>query len=471
MPDDRSAAALVTQLYERDHGPFALASDPDEVLSEDLVAEIFVRLHGDELRFDHHAGRWFAWQGSHWRRQDTGAATEMVRNVARRAAQNATSDSKAAAMRKAAFVAGAERLAQTDQRVAVTSEAWESDPFLLGTPGGTVDLRSGEMRAADPGDGLTKLSAVAPAETPDCDRWLRFLDDATGRDDDLIEFLQLVMGYCLTGDTREHALFFVYGDGGNGKSVFLNTFAGILGDYATTAAMDTFTASHHDRHATELARLQGARLVSASETEEGRAWAESRIKQLTGGDRIAARFMRRDFFEFSPVFKLLIVGNHRPVLRNVDEAARRRFRLIPFTRKPPSVDKELEAKLRDEWPGILRWAIEGCQKWLDAGLNEPAAVVDATSAYFEDQDTMGAWLEERCTTGAHEFEEKAKLFTDWSEYARAAGENPGTRKAFNDAMVKRGFVPTKARIGSRIPPVFRGVAFSFDPAASGINHD
>ena len=161
---------------------------------------------------------------------------------------------------------------------------------------------------------------------------------------ELQRFLQQMAGYCLTGDISEHALFFVYGTGGNGKGVFLNTVAGILGDYAATAAMDTFTASQGDRHPTDLAMLRGARLVTAAETEEGRAWAESRIKQLTGGDPITARFMRQDFFTFQPAFKLVIVGNHKPVLRNVDEAARRRFNIIPFTRKPPKPDQAARGK-------------------------------------------------------------------------------------------------------------------------------
>ena len=146
----------------------------------------------------------------------------------------------------------------------------------------------------------------------------------------MMRFLQQIVGYCLTGDTREHALFFIYGPGGNGKSVFLNTVSAIIGDYATTAAMDTFVASKSDRHPTDLAGLRGARLVAASETEEGRAWAEAKIKAITGGDPISARFMRQDFFTYRPQFKLVIVGNHKPVLKNVDDAAERRFNIIPF---------------------------------------------------------------------------------------------------------------------------------------------
>ena len=242
-------------------------------------------------------------------------------------------------MAKAATAAAVERFAQADRAFAVTSAIWDRDPMLLGTPGGVVDLRTGELRPAAQGDFITKLTAVAPAETADCPLWLQFLKEATGDDEKLIRFLQQWAGYCLTGDTREHALLFVYGPGGNGKSVWLNTIAGILADYAKNAAMETFTASQNDRHPTDLAMLKGARMVCASETEEGRAWAEVRIKQLTGGDTISARFMRQDFFEFRPQFKLTVIGNHKPLLRNVDDAAKRRFNVVPFTRKPAKPDK------------------------------------------------------------------------------------------------------------------------------------
>jgi putative DNA primase/helicase len=220
-------------------------------------------------------------------------------------------------------------------------------------------LRTGELRPAQRGDHITKSTAVAPSARADCPRWFDFLRQATRGDDGLMRFMQQVAGYGLTGDICEHALFFIYGPGGNGKTVFLNTVKSILGDYATTAAMDTFMANHHDRHPTDLAMLRGARLVSVSETEEGRAWTESRIKQLTGGDPISARFMRQDFFEYRPQFKLLIIGNHKPSLRNVADAARRRFNLIPFIHKPETPDRQLEEKLKSEWPGILRWAING----------------------------------------------------------------------------------------------------------------
>ena len=358
---------------------------------------------------------------------------------------------------KSSFAIGVERFSRSARAFATTAENWDRDLFLLGTPGGVVDLRTGRMRAADPADRITKLAAVAPSTNTGCPRWIKFLHEATKGDEGLIRFLKQMCGYSLTGDTREHALFFVHGDGGNGKGVFINTITKILGEYATTAAMDTFTAGYGSRHPTELASLHGARLVTASETEEGRAWAEARIKALTGGDRISARFMRQDFFEFDPRFKLIIVGNHRPTLANVDEALRRRMNFIPFTNKPKAKDRQLEAKLNEEWPGILRWMIEGCLDWQANGLVRPDVVQAATDSYFGDQDLLGQWLDECCDADPgnnHKWDRSADLFSSWRAYAEKAGEREGSAKSLSEALQKRGFVKGKGTGGVRI---FRGL--------------
>ena len=179
---------------------------------------------------------------------------------------------------------------------------------------------------------------MAPAETPDCPRWLEFLEEITSGNTELVAFLQRWFGYCLTGNISEELLLFVFGPGGNGKTVLLNTIAHIMGAYATMAPIDTFTASQYEKHPTDLAMLRGARLVLATETDEGRAWDERRIKKLTGGEPITARYMRRDFFTYMPEFKPVIAGNHKPTLRNVDDAMRRRLKLAPFLFKPEEPD-------------------------------------------------------------------------------------------------------------------------------------
>lgn len=410
---------------------------PNYTITEDSAATDFVEHHGENLRYCHTTGAWFIFKTTHWKEDETNEAFQMVRMMVRELSelQGVTK------VNKTTFASGVERFARGDRQVAVTHEYWDADPWLLGTPGGTVDLRTGELRESRRNDAITKLTSVAPLDDG-CPLWLKFLDEATGGDAEFIRFLQQWCGYCLTGVTREHALVFVYGPGGNGKSVFLNILTRIFGNYAKTAAMDTFTASKSDKHPTDLAMLRGAHVVTASETEAGKPWAEARIKQLTGGDPIAARFMRQDFFEFSPQFKLVVVGNHMPDLQNVDEAAKRRFNIVPFILTPTKPDHELEEKLFREAGGILLWMIKGCLDWQKNGLIRPASVQAATKAYFSDQDVLGQWIEDRCDVKLGDekhWDKSGDLFDDWSEFCAKAGENPGNKKAFGQSMRKRGF--------------------------------
>jgi hypothetical protein len=206
-----------------------------------------------------------------------------------------------------------ERLAKADRRLAATVDQWDSDQLLLNTPGGVIDLRDGTLRAPSPDDYMTKIAAVAPGG--ECPIWEGFLDRITNGDHELTRFLQRVIGYSLAGLTSEHALFFCYGTGANGKSVLINTVAEICADYHKTAPIETFTVSPTERHPIDLAGLRGARIVASVETEEGRRWAEAKIKNLTAGDRISARFMRQDFFEFTPQFKLICQLRNRSLRR------------------------------------------------------------------------------------------------------------------------------------------------------------
>ena len=262
---------------------------------------------------------------------------------------------EASGIASAKTVYAVERLARSDRRLAATIDQWDTDPWQLNTPQGVIDLTNRAITTAySPKTTLQKSlllrqKATVRVSSPS----LIALPAVTVN---LSAYIQRVLGYGLTGLTREHALFFGYGTGANGKSVLLSTVAGILGDYHKTAPIETFTATNGDRHPTDLAGLRGARLVTATETEEGRRWAESRIKQLTGGDTVAARFMRQDFFEYRPAFKLIIAGNHKPSLRSVDEAIRRRFHLIPFavTIPPEERDGELDRKAERRMAGHPR---------------------------------------------------------------------------------------------------------------------
>ena len=437
--------------YERQKKPSQRPVQAADIVTEDAAALAFTKKYCDTLRYCHSSGQWYEWTGSHWQPDQIAKAFNWARQLIRQMAKSEP-DKVRYVTSKVSFASGVEKYSQRDPALSVTAKDWDAHPFLLATPNGTIDLKSGILRTAKPEEGLTKLTAVAPAETAYCPLWLKFLGEATGDDAGLVRFLQQWCGYCLTGDIREHALCFVYGPGGNGKSVFLNVVSKILGDYSTHAAMDTFTASRNDRHSTELAMLKGARMVTASETEEGRPWAESKIKALTGGDPITAHFMRQDYFTFLPEFKLMIAGNHQPALHNVDDGVRRRFNIIPFTRKPDQPDQELESKLMLEAPEILSWMIEGCLDWQANGLSRPDSVTAATREYFEEQDLFGQWMDDCCDAevgNTYKTGTSGELFARWKSYALAAGEEPGGQKRFGAELQRRGFLRHKGTGGVR----------------------
>jgi putative DNA primase/helicase len=422
--------------------------DLPPAFSDDALALRFCDRHEGVFLFVAAWGKWFRWDGARWRQDDTLYAYDLARLVCREAAPECNGSGNAkAAIASAKAVAAVERLARADRRTAATIDQWDRDPMLLNTPAGVVDLRTGDMRPHRAEDFMTKITAIAPGG--ECPLFLAFLDRITRSDREIVAYLQRVFGYALTGLTREHALFFAYGTGANGKSVLLSTVAGILGDYHRTAPIETFTAANGERHPTDLAGLRGARLVSATETEEGRRWAESRVKQLTGGDIISARFMRQDFFEFLPAFKLFIAGNHKPSLRSVDEAIRRRFHLIPFAVTIPADERdgELTEKLKAEWPGILAWLIEGCLEWQAEGLRPPIAVLDATAAYLEAEDAIAAWIDEGCERVAGGWTSLSALYGSWSDWAAKAGEIAGSQKGLGEKLKTRGFIDHKKTVG------------------------
>ncbi|MEP3441204.1 MAG: phage/plasmid primase, P4 family [Sulfitobacter sp.] len=430
-------------------------------LTEDGVIRAFSDRHEGELLFDHTAGAWFRFGSHRWERETTLLAKHYARAVSTELAKR---DTNAKHLKKVSVWEAVERGARTVRAFAVDASVWDRDSFLLGTPGGVVDLKTGKLRTGRPHDHISKATAAAPVPLGSfdpkrhCPRWIKFLQEALGSDAEAIRFLQQWFGYCLTGDTSEHALVFVYGPGGSGKSTAINVMADLLGDYAINVATSTLTKAKHDAHPEELARMDGARLAFASETEKGKAWAENRIKSLTGGDKITARHMRQNSFEFVPQMKLVIVGNNQPSLSDVDSAIQRRFNILPFDHPPKTKDAKLVDKLRTEFPGILSWAIQGALDWQAHGLDRPQMVDTATSAYFAEQDTFGRWLEEKCDVGGPERDTSGLGFVDtadclwesWQHYAYANGEDPGSKlRVFPETMEQRGFKRVKNRGGIR----------------------
>lgn len=411
--------------------------------AEDTLALQFADLNRGRLRYVAKWGRWQCWNGSVWMPDDTLSVYDRVRDLIRLEAGLAGRNSNKNVPKKmleGRVIASVERLARSDRRLAATTEQWDADPWALNTPAGPINLRSGIQRDPEPLSYATKCAAVSPGGK--LDLWPDFLGRITAGNTELQKFIQRMAGYALTGLTSEHALFFLYGTGANGKSVLVNTLAGIMGDYAISAPVEMFLATKNDQHPTGIASLVGARLVSVVETEKGRRWAEAKIKGLTGGDKISARFMRQDFFEFTPQFKLLIAGNHKPSIRGVDEAMRRRMNLIPFTTTIPKEDRDpdLFEKLKPEWPAILQWAIDGCLQWQETKLAAPATVINATEQYMEAEDGFGQWVNECCDEDRSEFSLVATLFDNWKTWAEKSGEFIGSQKIFSQNLEDRGYL-------------------------------
>ena len=374
-------------------------------ITEMTVAAQIGRVRAGAWRYDPRGRGWYVWSGVCWEGDREAVVADAVTGYclalsAAAAADGQITTTRAEKIQTSGFVGGVVRILKNHTLIHADQDEWDADPFLLGTPGGTVNLKTGEVRPARPQDYITKLTAVAPAAkgTP-CPGWLKFLGQVTKRVGEKQKFLQQWTGIGLSGDVSEQYFVDYYGPGGNGKSVFVGVLARILGAYHCRADLDLFLASRHSKHPTGLMDLKGARMVTCVEVEEGRAWDNRIIKSVTGGDRQKARFMGKDFVEFNPTASFTVVGDHLPNLDSVGPAMRRRVLVLEFLYKP--ADEERREHLADELfdaeaPAILRWAIDGCVDWQANGFTIPECVRVATDEYFEDQDEVGAWLEADC---------------------------------------------------------------------------
>jgi putative DNA primase/helicase len=438
---DKRLSTLTDEHYAafRASQPQPLQSEADAPprFSDIDLALRFVDLEADRLRYVADWGKWLRWDGQCWRFDTTLAVFDLARRLCQGEAAKCNKANAKKMIASAKTVAAVVTLARADRRIAATFDQWDADPWLINTPDGGVDLRLGVKRPHRPEDYMTKMTAVWLRG--DCPLFLKFLDRIMGGDQELIPYLQRLFGYCTTGDTSEQAIFFNHGDGQNGKGVLMSTVSGILGDYCHATPIETFTETKNDRHPTELARLHRIRLVTATETEAGRYWAESRLKEVTGGEKIPARFMHKDFFEYLPNFKPIISGNYKPRLRSVGVAMRRRVNLIPFAVTIPDDEKDtqLAEKLKAEWPGILQWMIDGCLSWQERGLDPPKAVTTATDA---DQDSLSFWLEECCERDPNAWTRTTALFASWKAWAEKAGVRHGDIASFGEALKADGFV-------------------------------
>ncbi len=418
-----------------------IGSDKAE-LTDDGNARRLVAEYSGELRYVPDAGKWVTWEGTRWQwHPDDGPAIEAARDVIRRLPTDHPDLAKHRLQSmRARAIADAVRLARSAPPMRIPASKFDQHPWQLNTPAGVVDLRTGDMAAPTPALFHSKQTAVAPAEMP-TPLWDRFLQTTFQSNAGLERYVQRLAGLTFIGEVLEHILPFAHGPGGNGKGVFAEVLLAIAGDYGTTAPQG-FLVAGRDKHETELANLQGRRVVVASEINENTKFDEAKVKALTGGDTITARFMRQDFFTFVPSHTFWLLGNSQPKVETGGQSFWRRLRLIPFTHSVPEADviENLQQRLVDEeGPGILRWIIEGAVEYAAGGLPTPADVLAATDTYRAEEDHLGRFIEERCSTGGGDTArvEMSELRRAYDAWCKDQHEDAVTTTAFGRQLKQR----------------------------------
>ena len=454
------ALEIVTEHYSRPRG-----KEMTDLGNSDWMVE----LHGADIRYCHPWSKWLVWDARRWRVDDTGAivvrAKETVRRLLAESAKIEDDAQRKAQIKHVMLSESSGRLramiSLAESSVPIQPDELDCDPFLINCRNGTLDLRTGELREHSREDKLTKLCDLNYRRDAVCPKWMRFLERVVPEPSDR-DYLQRAVGLSLTGDVSEHVLLFLYGKGRNGKSTFLGTIYNVVGtDYAFKAAEGLISAKNRgEAHPTERADLFGRRMIICSETSEGQRLAEAAVKDLTGGDKISARRMREDFWNFDPTHKLWLAGNHKPKIRGRDPAIWSRVKLIPFTVSIPPAEqnKKLKDELKKEYEGILAWAVEGCMMWQEHGLIESQSVADATAEYRDEQDALGVFLDEKCEVGERFRCSGSSLYEAYQEWCAASGEHTRTRNEFyvllDDHDFARGRSTSRSDRGSTI---FNGI--------------
>jgi putative DNA primase/helicase len=412
-------------------------------------ARRLVRHHGNDLHYCWPWGKWLHWTGKHWRIDNTGAVERLAKDtIAKMYVQAITlpQQQREALIKHAmetekrvARIDAMIRSAQSEPGIHLLPGQLDNDQWALNTLNGTLDLRTGQLHSHRRDDLISKLCPVEYLADAQCPLWTATVTRVLGP---LANYTQRLLGYGLTGSTREQMFSIWHGTGANGKSTILNTILHVLGhDYAMKAPSDLLMTQYGEPHPTRLADLHGKRLVCAVETEEGRRLCEPLVKELTGGDVIRARRMREDFWEFSPTHKLILATNHRPRIVGTDNGIWRRVKLLPFevSIPPAEQDTELPEKLKGESAGILAWLVRGCLAWQRDGLNAPEEVMAATNAYRSTQDALGGFLDERCVQGPAYRCKASTLYAAYTAWCKATGETEITQRDFGQRISERGF--------------------------------
>lgn len=451
---ERQQRTIMT-LHTSDDSPISVGETVRDMNFSELgLADRLLIAHSKDLRYAHGIG-WLHWTGSHWQRDTSGKVEEYAKQTIRRAFTeigNLGADERVGAtkaltrLERAGAISGILSLATSDPRIRVSVDDLDTHDDLLVCTNGTIDLRTGKLRPSDRKDLMTRCTNAAFNPQAKAERFSRFLHEIFGCNEELIRFMQTTMGYSATGSTAEQCLWVLHGDGSNGKSVFLGACENALGDYACTASPETFMVKRNEGIPNDVARLAGVRCVTSIETEEGKRLAEALVKQMTGGDKLVARFMRREFFEFRPKFKIMLAANHRPRIVGTDWAIWRRVRLVPFTVTicEEARDNHLSETLAGEAEGVLAWIVEGAKRWYAEGLTLPAEVVAATDQYRAESDTVAGFIEACCRTGDGHHANGADLYAAYEAYCKGTGDRPLPTKSFARNLTSKGYPSGKS---------------------------
>jgi len=424
-------------------------------------ARRFAIRHGNRARYCENWTRWLLWDGTRWAPDGTLGVVELAKHIPRMLYAEAASiqddDIRKERIRFALRSESATRiramldLARSERAIATTPDVWDQDAWLLNVQNGTIDLRTGALQAHNPGDNITKLAPADYHPDAKCPQFQAFLQDVMNGDDEMIAFLQRAIGYSLSGDTSERVLFICHGTGNNGKTTLLEAIRDTLGDYALRTPTSTLLTTRNDTVPNDVARLKGARFVSACESEEGRRLAESVVKDITGQDTISARFMRAEWFDFKPECKLWLATNDKPRIRGTDNAIWNRIRLVPFNVTIPDdeINPHLGDELQTERAGILAWAVRGCLEWQEHRLDAPSAVTDATKEYRAEMDVLADFLDDYCIEAPDAFATSKALHTAFLSWCEKNGERGMSKTMMGKRLATRGYQQDRDTTGAR----------------------
>lgn len=433
-----------------------------------------VAQHGRNIRYLAARKSWLIFDGQRWAVDDMNQNESLAKATARSIyieaskadeshVQKLAQHAKESAAR--ARIEAMIKMARSEPGIAVKPDVLDTDPMFFNLSNGTLDLRTGKLRPHNRADMITKLGGARFDPAAKCPEFFNFLDRIMRGNTNLIRFLQRVVGYSLTGLTGERCMFILYGNGANGKTVFIETIAALLGDYALAVPASTILACRNDeRPRNDLAQLAGVRLATAVETNEGRRLDEAIVKIVTGGDRIAARFLFQEHFTYLPAFKLFMATNHRPEIRGIDDAIWARIRLVPFDVVIPESERDhgLKDKLRQELSGIQNWGLEGWLECHKTGLNAPQEVLQATSSYRNEQDHVGEFIEECCKTAEGLLANTTALYERYEQWCASSGVEALNLTAFGRRLSDRKFEVTRCPATGR--KMRRGIALLTEEA-------